>query len=116
MPLDYVCFSRYFKVVDWSSPKWTRWTTKVKQGEDFNITAQDWNDFIDFIKSVYTRNGWTQPTMAYVSANQDFLAARFNEVKNAIGSKLSTGITDRVAGQDILASYFHTMEDRINKL
>lgn len=116
IPVDYVCVSKYYKVTDWSSPRWTRWTTKVKQGETFNITARDWNDFIDFVKSVYTRNGWSIPTMTYVVKDALFYATRFNEVKNAIGSKLSTGITDRVAGQDILASYFHKMEDRVNKL
>ena len=82
-----------------------------------------WNDLVDKVAEVieaygnswYAYSGYGKEGCK-VNSGDTFSAAKYNEVRYQIGSILSTGITDRVAGDEILGSYITVLTDNINTI
>ena len=101
---------------------WT-WTTLElnafnNHGDVKTLTWQRWNQFINKIDEFRIYKGLSLvPSIAYMSSSDRVMTAtRFNATKLAIGSMYSTGITDRVAGQQVLGSYFVTLSTALNNI
>ena len=96
------------------------WTTAKTSGGSFNVTAAEWNRLINKVIEVYdARGGYdtvdTRYPMTKVSSGDVFTAERFNEVRYAIGSLYSTGISEKNAGDIIYASDLNQLATSINK-
>jgi len=87
-------------------------------GYGFFVGADEWNSLITYIRERYSARGWSQAAypMTNVSAGQNLTAALFNQVKNAIGSKVGTGIADKIHGNPILAADLNTLANSANLL
>lgn len=92
------------------------WYTSKTSGAEFNLTDTEWNDFTSRINEFRTYKGYSTISFTQASSGNDLTATMFNEAKNAIGAMNATGITDRVKGDDVLASYFNTLRDKLNEL
>ena len=103
------------------------WSWQSYETDAFNnrgaitmLTWQRWNAFCDHVLSVtsWYYNSTTDSynlSQAKMSENSKVLTAtRFNIVKNAIGSMVATGISDRKAGDPVLGSYFITLAQKVN--
>ena len=99
-----------------SRPANWSWSTVKTSGNDFNLTATEWNNFYSRINEFRVYKGFSSYTFTLASIGSNFTATMFNQAKNAIDAMNATGITDRSAGQDVLASYFNTLRDRLNEL
>jgi len=99
-------------VFDWD------WETldHIEKYLSFNMKATEWNRLLQKIRDVYNWKGWSLSAypLTNVSAGQYFYAQSFNEAKNAIGSKNSTAITDKVSGDNVIGQYFITLRDKLN--
>ena len=95
------------------------WTNPKVSGGQFNLLATEWNGLVNKINSVYSYYGWSTSSypMRQVQSGWNFEAVNdFNKVRLAIGSKRATGITDKIAGDQINASYLNTLVEKINDL
>lgn len=92
------------------------WSNSKTQGGIFNLTASEWNSFTTRINEFRVYKNLSPISFTQATKGGTFTAAMFNQAKNAIGGMAATGISDRQAEQDILASYFQTLRDRLNSL
>lgn len=94
------------------------WDTAKTAGNSFNVTASEWNRLIDKITEVYTYLGWPNYQDTYpitkVTKGGIFYAARFNEVRAAIGNLYSTGISDKSKGDIITAADLNQLVTSLN--
>lgn len=90
-------------------------TSKVS-GYGYYVDHQEWNNLITNIANVYSYKGWILSgyPMTTVNTNDTFTATIFNQVKNCIGSKNSTGISDKYLGNDINASDLNILKEKLN--
>lgn len=100
-------------------------------GATTELTASEWNAFIDKISEVssaagygpwLTYNGIDKNAAKALGAYDDaenlryyITAQRFNAAKYNIGSKVSTGISDVKKGDTAKGEYFNTLELCLNK-
>jgi len=89
-----------------------------RAGYGFYIGVNEWNALIDWVKAQYIIRGWslTDYPMTYAIIGQPFTAWQFNQVKLAIGSKVGTGILDKIPGDIIYAADLNTLRTRANLL
>lgn len=81
-----------------------------------------WNDMVEKVKEIldYMDEAWeTYGSADYSStkmtaSDKMLTATRFNSLRFNIGSHKSTGITDKVRGNDVIGSYFTTLTNCIN--
>uniref|UniRef100_UPI0025D13408 hypothetical protein n=1 Tax=Pseudobutyrivibrio sp. TaxID=2014367 RepID=UPI0025D13408 len=85
-----------------------------------------WNDLVDKTKEAIEAHGGSWYTsgggktyLSYANtkmttSNKNMTAARFNALRFNIGSRISTGITDRTTGDIINGSYFITLAQKLN--
>lgn len=96
------------------------WDTSKVTGQQFNVTASEWNRLIQNVKDVhiYKLGGYNSSSypMSNVSSGQQFYAQRFNEVRFAIGSLNSTGISTKYKGDTIYASELNILKDKLNAI
>ncbi len=101
-------------------PPYFSWDTPKNSGQQFNVTASEWNRLIQNIKDVhiYKLGGYNSSSypMSNVSSGQQFYAQRFNEVRFAIGSLNSTGINNKYKGDTIYASELNILKDKLNAI
>ena len=92
------------------------WTYSKNAGQPFYVTAIEWNSLIGNITNVYSWKSWdiSSYPMSSASTNNNFTATIFNQVKNAIGSKNATDISDKISGNPILASDLNTLVTKLN--
>ena len=92
-------FSQTFVAIGYPRPSNFSWTTPKVSGQPFLLTAVEWNSLINTVKEFhkYTLGYYNSDLypMTTVSQGDIFYAARFNEVRFAIGSLVSTGISDK---------------------
>jgi hypothetical protein len=96
-------------------PAYFYWDNTKTSGNDFNISATEWNRLIQNIKDIYTYKGISSytPTLYNVTSGNNVTAVNdFNKIKNAIGYFYNSanpasgiGIADKSAGDTIYASY-----------
>jgi len=109
--------SGYFSLTVSDRPPSFNWSSGVYSGATFNMPATEWNNFLQNIRDVYSFKGWSLsgfPLTNVVSGL--FYATRFNEAKNAIGSKNATGILDKNTGDTLYASDFTILTSRLNSI
>ena len=103
-----------------SRPDKFYWDTPKTSGLKFNIKASEWNRLIQNVKDmhVYKLGSYnsSQYPMSNVSSGQQFYASRFNEVRFAIGSLISTGINNKYKGDTIYASELNILKDKLNQI
>lgn len=92
------------------------WSTSKTSGGNFNLTATEWNSFTTRINEFRVYKGLSTASFTTAFSGNNFTATMFNQAKNAIGGMNATGITDRSAGQDVLASHLNTLRDKLNEL
>jgi len=85
-------------------------------GANYRTGNTEWNDFTGRINEFRVYKGFTAVSFTQALYGSNFTATMFNQAKNAIGAMNATGISDRSAGQDVLASYFNTMKTKLNEL
>lgn len=94
------------------------WDTPKASGGSFNITATEWNHFLDAINSARTGKGLTAYNFTYASKGGDFYAYMFNQAVQAI-SAMNPPISPpstRSSGDEIYASYFNRLRDSLNSI
>lgn len=97
-----------------------------QSGLNYYVHSIEWNGLIDYIEEKYSDNGWSLSDLnngrpnTYpfnrASSGEDLTADTFNQIRFAIGSKISTGITERSRGDTIYASYFNVLKDKANQM
>lgn len=103
-------------------PDYWEWSNSVLDNiynnQEFNISASEWNSFLDNIKDVYNYKGWSLSSypLTDVYSGEDFLADYFNEAKDAIGSKNATGISNKYPGDNIIGNDFLILRDKLNEI
>ena len=107
-------------IVDTDVRTYFSWDTPKIQGQPFNITATEWNGLVQNVKDVHvyklgSYNSSQYPMTTVTSGNQ-IKALYFNQVKFAIGSLNATGISDKSAGNAILASDLNTIIEKLNTI
>lgn len=110
------------------SENW-QWTTIERTALTNNglttvITYLRWNEFIDKVYEVFASDWRTSSSDGAVlsysatkmnSTDKVLTADRFNSVRYNIGSRISTGITRVYTNDDVLGSYFITLETKLNE-
>lgn len=101
-------------------PAYFYWDTNKVSGQQFNVTASEWNRLIQNVKDIHvyklgSYNSSSYP-MTTVSRGQPFYAQRFNEVRFAIGSLNSTGLNNKYKGDTIYASELNILKDKLNAI
>lgn len=94
------------------------WDTPKTSGGGFNITAAEWNRFLDAINSARAGKGLTAYNFTYASKGGDFYAYMFNQAVQAI-SAMNPPISPpstRSSGDEIYASYFNRLRDSLNSI
>ena len=94
------------------------WDTPKTSGGYFNITAAEWNRFLDAINSARAGKGLTAYNFTYASKGGDFYAYMFNQAVQAI-SAMNPPISPpstRSSGDEIYASYFNRLRDSLNSI
>ena len=93
------------------------WDTEKNAGEDFSVTADEWNRLGDTTTQTLIKNGYDTSyyPIATVSTGDTFHHDRFNEMRQAIGSMNSTGIEQKTSGNSILADDLNTLRDKLNE-
>ena len=87
------------------------YSTDKIQGYGFFMAASEWNELIGFIRS----QGVAVDTEDAVTG-QHFTALQFNQVKNAINTKVATGLPDKVPNNVITAAELNILRDKANLL
>ncbi len=102
--------------------------TKVRGYSVTDFSHNVWNDMVAFVRKILelSRETWTtsddETGKAYLDrydtliSNSDLTltAEKFNALRYNIGSRESTGITDRESGDAVLGEYFLTLTNCIN--
>lgn len=94
------------------------WDTPKTSGGNFNITATEWNRFLNAINSARVGKGLTAYNFTYASKGGDFYAYMFNQAVQAI-SAMNPSISPpstRSSGDEIYASYFNRLRDSLNSI
>ena len=94
------------------------WDTPKTSGGSFNITATEWNRFLDAINSARAGKGLTAYNFTYASKGGDFYAYMFNQAVQAI-SAMNPPISPpstRSSGDTIYASYFNQLKNSLNSV
>jgi len=87
-----------------------------------NLTATEWNQFIQNIKDVVKWKTGVTPTITSAIFDGTFTAVMFNQAKNAIGGINATGITDKLGVSDVgfenadkvIGNDFIILRDKLN--
>lgn len=122
-----VVWDRDFTTLDFPRPSNFYWSDKARNA--FNrvegcfttdVTYTEWNSFVERVKEFFLWY-WNRSSdeenieSAKMSASDKVLyATKFNKVRSIIGGMNSTGITDKVKGDNVLGGYFLTMESKMN--
>jgi hypothetical protein len=96
--------------------KWSAQALNAFQngGAITNLTATEWNQFIQNIRDVvYSKSGIT-PTITNAVSGGTFTASMFNQAKNAIDSINATGIVDKNSGSPVIGNDFIILQDKLN--
>lgn len=98
------------------------YTAITNQGLTSNFSYKVWNDLVDKVYEVLDASGdsWNTTYASYSatrmsSSDKILTAIRFNSLRIQIGSHVSTGITEKSAGEQVLGSYFTTLTDCLNQ-
>lgn len=99
----------------WSSAARTAFTGN---GAFSNLTANEWNNFVDKTKAVkeWKHGGTIDLSSAKATSGSQMLASQFNLVKNTIGGIISTGIADKKKGDKIIGNDFIILETKLNEI
>lgn len=96
------------------------WDTAKTSGNSFNVTASEWNRLIDKVKAfhIYVNGDYNESLypMTKVSKGDTFLASYFNQVRFAIGSLASTGMSNKSKGDTIYASDLNKIVSCLNSI
>lgn len=101
-----------------SRPPIWNWSSTISSNGQFNISATEWNNFLQNIRDVYAYKGLGMSDYPLTNATYNglFYASMFNEAKYAIGSLNSTGIADKERGDILYASDFQTLRSHLNAI
>lgn len=94
------------------------WDTPKTSGGNFNITATEWNRFLNAINSARVGKGLTAYNFTYASKGGDFYAYMFNQAVQAI-SAMNPPVpppSTRSSGDEIYASYFTQLKNSLNSI
>lgn len=94
------------------------WDTTKTSGGSFNITATEWNRFLDAINSARAGKGLTAYNFTYATRGGVFYAYMFNQAVQAI-SAMNPSValpSTRSSGDTIYASYFNQLRDSLNSV
>ena len=96
---------------------WSWFTAKV-QGEDFQLTANEWNSFTSRINSFRDYKGLSTVSFTSAISSADFTASMFNIAATAIdGMNPSTSIPAFVSvGDDVTAFGLNRLRDSLNSI
>lgn len=100
-----------------AKPDYFEWTNSKSSNKSFNVTAEEWNRLIDTVIAVHEYMGEYNESaypMTKVEKGEPFYADYFNEVRFAIGSVYSTGLSDKSSGDPIKASDLNQLVTSIN--
>ena len=96
---------------------WSWFTAKV-QGNNFQLTANEWNSFTSRINSFRNYKGMSTVSFTSAVSNADFTASMFNIAATAIdGMNPSTSIPAFVSvGDDVTAFGLNRLRDSLNSI
>lgn len=93
----------------------------TSNGYTSNFSYIVWNDLVNKVLEIYNATGgsWssayaTASATRMTSSNKTMTALRFNSLKYNIQRNVSTGISDKSAGDIVYGSYFVTLANKIN--
>lgn len=112
-----VSFSNELFLAAGNRPQNFAWTYPKVSGQEFNLTATEWNAFTSRINvfRAYKGLGSYGFTTAYSGSN--FTAAMFNQARNAIAAMNTTGLPGvRSAGEVLYASYLNNLVSCLNAI
>ncbi len=103
------------------------WSTSKNSGDDFNLTASEWNSFTDRIDEFRQYVGLTDGTYSEAYVDGNFYAYQFNQAVNAISEmnppisppSTKVGISDvsnPSDADDILASDLNLLKESLNSV
>lgn len=92
---------------------WEWYTPKVN-GQDFKITAAEWNAFIDRINEFLTYKNINPVYIPPSSVGTDFTANDYMGVMSAVEQASGLGWTVKFSGDDILAADINALRDNLN--
>ncbi len=103
------------------------WSSNVSSGEDFNISASEWNNFTDRIDEFRQYKGLADGTYSEAHVDGDFYAYQFNQAVNEISDmnpptsppSTKVGVSDvsnPKDADDILASDLNQLKDSLNSI
>lgn len=103
-----------------SRPSNFSWDTAKTSGGGFNVTASEWNRLINKVKNfhIYVLGEYDEDAypMTKVTKGETFKASYFNEVRFAIGSLASTGLSNKYKGDTIFASDLNKLVSALNSI
>ena len=92
------------------------WTYPKVSGQNFNITATEWNSFTNRINEFLTYKGLSTYSFTSVSSGMDFAAVIFNQGRNKISEMISTSVPSVSSGNTLYASYFNQLVSDLNSI
>jgi len=104
----YAYINRYTSTFVWDNPK--------VQGNEFNLTAEEWNKFTDMLATYRLINGLSIQEFTIAETGMDFTADIFNEAIDGFTGLTYTGtLPSKVAkDDDINASYLNDIVSCLN--
>lgn len=91
------------------------WDTEKVQGQQFKLTAAEWNKLIKAINTRLTNEDITlENECTPALADKPVTALQFNQVCNAISTFNEVGITEQVVGNSITADMLNTLVSKVN--
>lgn len=101
---------------DSARPSNFSWTTAKVSGQNFNLTASEWNSFTSRILEFRTYKGLGSYSFTSAVSGNTFTAVMFNQARNSIYD-MNTSVMGTVsAGQDVLASYLNDLVSSLNAI
>ena len=101
-----------------SRPSNFEWTFQKTSGGEFNITASEWNVFLNKINQFREYKNLTQYNFTSASSDDIFYAYMFNQAVQAI-SAMNPPVSPpstRSSGDEIYASYFTQLKNSLNSI
>lgn len=110
--------SRKSGVVGSKRPSTFSWTYPKIKGQDFKLTAKEWNDLCNNINQMLIYKGKTTKQFTQAITGNDFKADHWNECKNAIRNDLGypSYIATHWQGDSVLASDMNLIVDCLNSI
>lgn len=110
-------FSNQLTVVTTSRPSNFSWTNPKISGQNFNLSAVEWNNFTAKINEFRTYKGLSTYSFTTAVSGNGFTAVMFNEARNKIADMNTVGLpTVKNSGDSIYASYLNDLVSTLNAI